>query len=141
MLIICFFFISCDFNIFQSVDDTWDGTVYTIPELFDNDLAEDGETYLIEGYIYEYNYSLEYEDFFLFPEKIYDRESPISRMDVTVVKNLNSIFTKIIEAFENTDSHWIKVTIRAEAKEITIYGNGWSSEIFVLETDALRVDN
>ncbi|HPR17949.1 MAG TPA: hypothetical protein PLD62_06860 [Candidatus Cloacimonadota bacterium] len=133
--------LSCNSNLFQSVDDIWNGRVYTIPELFDNEQAEDGESYLVEGYIYEYNYSIEYEDFFLFPEQIYNRNKTYSMIDVTVVNHIDSIFSKIIEAFENTDEHWIKVTIRAKAKEVTIYGNGWSDDIFVLEADALKVDD
>lgn len=141
LVLLSLLILSCNSNLFQSDDDIWNGRVYTIPELFDNELAEDGEIYLIEGYIYEYNYSIEYEDFFLFPEQIYNRNSTISRMDVTVVKHTDSIFTKIIEAFENTDEHWIKVTIRAKAKEVTIYGNGWADDIFVLEADALRLND
>jgi hypothetical protein len=133
--------LSCNSNLFQSIDDTWDGKVYTITELFENDLVEDGETYLIEGFIYEYNYSIEYEDFFLFPEKIYNRDSTYTNIDVAVVKHKDSIFSKIIEAFENTDDHWIMVTIHATAKEITISGNGWSADVFVFETDALRAED
>jgi hypothetical protein len=141
LILITIFIVSCNFNPFQTSEEIWESKVYTIDELFNAELAEDGETYIIEGYIYEFNYSREYEDFFLYSDERYKRDLTYNHLDVSVVKHLNSIFNKINEAFENTDGHWIKVRIQAEAKEVMIAGNGWSDYVFVLEADALKIDD
>ncbi len=141
LLFLSLLLISCNFNPFQSDEDIWDGKVYTIPELFDSGIAQDGNTYLVEGYIFELNYSLEYEDFLLFPEINTRRDTTYHNIDINVVSNVNSIFNKIVNAFENTEEEWIQVTIRGIAKEITIYGNGWSDNIFIMEIDAVRIND
>ncbi len=142
LLLILFLMLqSCNFNPFKSNDDIWDDTVYTIPELFDSEIAQDGHTYLVKGYIFELNYSLEEKDFLLFPEINVNRDLTYHNIDIKVVSNSSSIFNKIVNAFENTDEEWILVTIRGEAKEITIYGNGWSDDIFIMEIDALRTND
>ena len=141
LLVSLLMLLSCNFNPFQSEEDIWDGKIYTIPELFDSEIAQDGHTYLVKGYIFELNYSLEEEDFLFFPDINVNRDLAYHNIDITVVSNVNTIFNKIINAFDNTDDEWIPVTVRGKAKEITIYGNGWSDEIFILEIDALKTND
>ena len=141
LLVLLLMLQSCDFNPFKSNDDIWDDTVYTIPELFNNEIAQDGHTYLVKGYIFELNYSPEGEDFLLYPEINVNRDITYHNIHIDVMSNLNTIFNKIFNAFENTDEEWIPVTIRGKAKEITIAGNGWSDEIFILEIDALKTSH
>ncbi|MDO9578940.1 MAG: hypothetical protein Q7J16_13740 [Candidatus Cloacimonadales bacterium] len=133
------FIVSCNFLSFQSYDEVWDGHVYTIPELFDTELAEEGETYLIEGYITEANYSREGADFLIYPETTSNSELQYHNLQVDVVKNADTIFNKIENAFNETEEVWIKVQIRAKTKLVMIAGNGWSSEMFILKANALRI--
>ncbi len=142
LFLLLIFLFSCNFNPFQTnEEDIWDGKVYTIPELFDSDIIQDGKTYLVKGYIFELNYFPENERFLLYPEINTNRDVTYHNVDINVVKNSSSIFNKIINAFKNTDEEWIPVNIRGEAKEITIAGNGWSDDIFVMEIDAIRISN
>jgi len=133
------FLISCNFNPFQSHNDVWDGHIYTISELFDTELAVKGETYLIEGYIFILNYEREDADFLIYPEADFDKRVHYYNLHVDVVRNIDSIFNKIENAFEETEDVWIKVNLRAKTKLITIAGNGWSDDMFILEANALRV--
>lgn len=130
---------SCNFNPFQSDNDVWDDQIYTIPELFDTELAEEGETYLIEGFIFILNYEREDADFLIYPEADFDERVHYYNLHVDVVKNVDSIFDKIENAFEETEEVWIKVNIRAKTKLVTIAGNGWSDDMFILEANALRI--
>ncbi|MCK4655164.1 MAG: hypothetical protein KAU01_12045 [Candidatus Cloacimonetes bacterium] len=141
LLLLLILLFSCNFNPFQSEEDIWDGKVYTIPELFDSDIIQDGKTYLVEGYIFELNYFPESERFLLYPGINIYKGITYHNVNINVVKNSSSIFNKIINAFENTDEEWILITIRGEAKEITIAGNGWSDDIFVMEIDAIRISD
>ena len=141
LLFVSILLFSCNFNPFQSDEDIWDGNVYTIHELFDSDIIQDGMTYLVEGYIFELNYFPENERFLLYPEINTYTDRTYHNVNINVVKNSSSIFNKIINAFENTEEEWILVTIRGEAKEITIAGNGWSDDIFVMEIGAIRISD
>ena len=141
LLLFSILLFSCNFNPFQSNEDIWDGKIYTIHELFDSDIIQDGNTYLVEGYIFEHNYFPENERFLLYPEINTNRDVTYHNVDINVVSNSSSIFNKIVNAFENTEEEWIPVTIRGEAKEITIAGNGWSGDIFIMEIDAIRISN
>ena len=141
LLIFSILLLSCNFNPFHNDEDIWDGKVYTIPELFDSGVAQDGNTYFVEGYIFELNYFPEDERFLLYPEINTYRDTTYHNIDINVMSNSNSIFNKIVNVFKNTDEEWISVTIRGKAKEITIAGNGWSDDIFIIEIDAMKIND
>ena len=141
LLLLSLMLLSCNFNPFQSNKDIWDGKVYTIPELFDSGIVQSGNTYLVEGYLFEPNYSPDDNRFLLYPEIETYRDTIYHNVDMNVVSNSSSIFNKIVNAFENTNEKWILVTIRGKAKEITIAGNGWSDDIFIMEIDAIKTND